>query len=787
MRNLSVLLPKKITITNDQLVDGKIPDELLRLITDDVTELDLSHCSRLTELPRLPQGLQKLNLHGCSNLTTLPALPQSLKWFILLNCTNLTTLPALPQSLEWLYIHDCTKLTTLPDLPTSLQKLNLHGCSNLTTLPDLPTSLQELYLHDCTNLTTLPTSLQKIYLDGCPNLTTLPALPTSLQYLNLKNCSNLTTLPALPTSLQKLYLLNCTNLTTLPDLPTSLNHLDLTGCNNLSIESIAKLEALEEANQNNPDFTLIWPENLSQNSVAIDPLKEAYKKFYSSNPVLAQREPDVTDQLNYPTLALLHRFTSESLGIRGKKEVIAQARLLSEEIQKNPEILEILDKKSTHYLKACINQPVSGFAEISAIMEIAKQDDITAKIEKAKILRAQQLIKYNIRDLRNADGNLVSSHVEVELGNAMLSIIHEKLLADKTIKQKWPGIPDNIAYVQIISSFLTADNIDKTSNKVKKVLLDTAKSKKDVIDFLCEVETDFWAKLILTKEQREKTKHETPEEKKQQEAHLIAQQKRIEELREEIIDLDLSQTALISQKNKELQEIEKDIENKRLTNLSDLLKQKTQELLTQKPLPLQRLAFAKPMEVISTTTSETYFKKSQKNKEGNGLTDLTYQGRRYEPAGGVFYDRSLESDFGNNHNEDFLTRRNILGSLQRKKSLYDMRSQINLSSLPATPENEIISSLGSQNSEPINPDIDNQPSELINPVSNDQPLHSTSLSSQAESQRQSPDGVSADLVFIEEFSKQDQSKSSPLTRVSTRQTATKIESLTADFVYLPKK
>ena len=125
--------------------------------------------------------------------------------------------------------------------------------------------------------------------------------------------------------------------------------------------------------------------------------------------------------------------------------------------------------------------------------------------------------------------------------------------------------------------------------------------------------------------------------------------------------------------------------------------------------------------------------------------------------------------------------------MQYEKSLHGFRSQTNPSSLPAITENEIMSSSGSQNSQLINSHIDNQTSELINPDGNNQSLRLRGLSAKAGSQHQSPDGISADLVFIEKIPKLDQAKSSPLTRVPIRQTATRIESLTADFVYLPKK
>ena len=67
--NLSELLK----IENGDIIDGKIKDELLRLITPE-------------------SNIGRLNLSGCSNLTTLPSLPDSLKTLYLDGCTSLTTL-----------------------------------------------------------------------------------------------------------------------------------------------------------------------------------------------------------------------------------------------------------------------------------------------------------------------------------------------------------------------------------------------------------------------------------------------------------------------------------------------------------------------------------------------------------------------------------------------------------------------------------------------------------------------------------------------------------------------
>ena len=202
---------------------------------------------------------------------------------------------------------------------------------------------------------------------------------------------------------------------------------------------------------------------------------------------------------------MLNRFITENLRERGKEEVLFQSILLVDKIKKKPEILEILDPKSKYYLEACVNQPVSGFIEIAALMEIAEQDNITEKIEKAKIIRAQELIKDSIFDLKNNDDKKIGRSFEVELANAMISKVHKKLLAENVIETSWPGIPSNIVYEGAVSTFLNDDNINKTFQKTKEVLLLLAKeeSNEEIIDYLCNVKQVLWAKLILTKAEQD--------------------------------------------------------------------------------------------------------------------------------------------------------------------------------------------------------------------------------------------------------------------------------------------
>ncbi len=115
-----------LSIRNNDLVDGKIPSELLK------------------------EGVMVINLINCTNLTSLPDLPAELKNLSLTGCTSLNSLPDLPAGLERLDLSDCTSLTfLLENLPAGLKNLNLTGCDALQCTADLFTRLDELESSGC--------------------------------------------------------------------------------------------------------------------------------------------------------------------------------------------------------------------------------------------------------------------------------------------------------------------------------------------------------------------------------------------------------------------------------------------------------------------------------------------------------------------------------------------------------------------------------------------------------------------------------------------------------------
>lgn len=157
----NVIRVENVDKYTQQYVDGAL---VFTLRPECVTELKLQH-NNLTELPELPQSLEKLFCYG-NALTSLPEqlppkltrlscqynkltqLPEKLpETLIILECINncLTSLPKqLPPGLKTLECNS-NALTSLPNqLPPGLEVLDCRD-NKLTVLPDLPISLTTFY------------------------------------------------------------------------------------------------------------------------------------------------------------------------------------------------------------------------------------------------------------------------------------------------------------------------------------------------------------------------------------------------------------------------------------------------------------------------------------------------------------------------------------------------------------------------------------------------------------------------------------------------------------------
>ena len=149
----------------------------------------------------------------------------------------------------------------------------------------------------------------------------------------------------------------------------------------------------------------------------------------------------------------------------------------------------------------CVNQPVAGLVEIANMAFIDSFPTIPQKLEKCKILIALNLILINIKEFKTPSGDMIGDRIQVELSNALLIEVHKRLLTQNLITENWRAIPESIAFMDLVKSFITEENIEKASkiiiNQALKIPL------HEVAEFIIkEPFHEFWLSQTLTKEQR---------------------------------------------------------------------------------------------------------------------------------------------------------------------------------------------------------------------------------------------------------------------------------------------
>ncbi len=151
------------------------------------------------------------------------------------------------------------------------------------------------------------------------------------------------------------------------------------------------------------------------------------------------------------------------------RAVTQRAKNLLEILEKNPHLLPLVNEISSRFLDGCVNQPVRGWSEISALMAIAAKENFTQKLEATKQVFALDYIAAYVRE----EG--VGSAVEVEAGNALYREVHKEL------KEPWLGVPGPIAHEGFIKDFLTPDRIKTVARNVKDMNSLTLEELKDRI------------------------------------------------------------------------------------------------------------------------------------------------------------------------------------------------------------------------------------------------------------------------------------------------------------------
>ena len=287
----------------------------------------------------------------------------------------------------------------------------------------------------------------------------------------------------------------CTSLTSLPEnLPAGITRLDLDDCTSLTFTPslIERLSTLEAAGT-----SIRYPQHFNpddQVAKAKLDLEAAITSYNIANPDLPKPEAIKN---------LLHRYLTEGIGQRGDgvtaspkeclKEIISTTTPILEALTKNPNHLKWADEIAKAYLDGCINQPVAGWSEISAIMSIAQAPTVIEKIEATKHLRVLEGVTNYIATLPQDQKPGVE--VEAESGNALFREVHKKLLAEGDIEQPWLGVPKSIAYEGMIKSWLSEARITAAYEQTKTIL---AEPLEQVVDYLCErSHKETWAEIAF--------------------------------------------------------------------------------------------------------------------------------------------------------------------------------------------------------------------------------------------------------------------------------------------------
>ena len=122
---------------------------------NELTSLDVSGCSSLSELKCNGNQLTSLNLSSCTALTELSCWNNKLTSLNLSGCTALTKLSCYENQLTSLNLSSCTALTELRCYENQLTSLNVSSCTALTKLYCFDNQLTALDVSKNTALGTL--------------------------------------------------------------------------------------------------------------------------------------------------------------------------------------------------------------------------------------------------------------------------------------------------------------------------------------------------------------------------------------------------------------------------------------------------------------------------------------------------------------------------------------------------------------------------------------------------------------------------------------------------------
>ena len=190
----------------------------LNVWNNQLTSLDVSGCTALTELDCYKNPLTRINLSGCQSLENFWWTDGRLTSLDVSGCTALTTLWCYRNKLTALDVSGCTALTTLDCSSNQLTSLDVSGCTALTTLWCYRNKLTSLDVSQNAALKDLKcydNKLTSLDVSGCTVLTTLDCSSNQLTSLDVSQNTALTMLSCYNNEIKGTEMTNLVN--SLPD------------------------------------------------------------------------------------------------------------------------------------------------------------------------------------------------------------------------------------------------------------------------------------------------------------------------------------------------------------------------------------------------------------------------------------------------------------------------------------------------------------------------------------------------------------------------------------------
>ncbi len=205
---------------------------------DDLTALDVSKCSKLTELSCYGNKLTTLDVSQCTNLTELYCDRNKLTTLDVSKCANLDWLNCDENELTTLDISQCPYLRGLHCYKNGLTTLDVSQCTNLVSLNCRSNALKVLDVSQCTDMKTLycdKNELTALDLTKCTELRDLDCGNNKLKELDVSQCARLEYLFCRYIGLTMLDVSQCVDLKRLYCNNNNLTTLDVTKCTELSV------------------------------------------------------------------------------------------------------------------------------------------------------------------------------------------------------------------------------------------------------------------------------------------------------------------------------------------------------------------------------------------------------------------------------------------------------------------------------------------------------------------------------------------------------------------------